>query len=287
MSQIASIKQEFERYLSICLEDISDSKIKEAMQYSLLSGGKRMRPLLLLCALRDYNVDYKQAMPVAAAIEMIHTYSLIHDDLPAMDNDVLRRGRPTCHIQFDEATAILAGDALLTQAFAMVMKSPYDAQIKNNLIVELAAASGGNGMILGQHYDLTNEHNDQLDEATIILIDRLKTGKLIALPLRMAVYIANQREDMERMDELGHELGIAFQIQDDILNVTSSSDVLGKSVNTDCQQGKSTYVSLLGIAKAKEESMRRYEHIYQLEANGKHNHDSLRALLDTLFQRDY
>lgn len=252
------IKEQLETYLLHCLDDVVESEVKEAMLYSLLGNGKRVRPLLLLTSLSDYGLDVTSALPIAAAIEMIHTYSLIHDDLPAMDNDDLRRGRATCHIKFDEATAILAGDALLTQAFYLVSQSAYSDSTKLQIITELALASGPCGMILGQCYDMKQQvAGKQIQD--VLQIDALKTGKLIAVPLRISGLLAQQEKDLVILEELGMELGIMFQIQDDILDVTSSSEVLGKQTSRDIALDKLTYVKVLGLKKAKEETHRRYQ----------------------------
>ena len=212
--------------------------------YSLLAGGKRVRPLLLLYTLADMGCRVQDAFPVAAAIEMIHTYSLIHDDLPAMDNDVLRRGKPTCHIQYGEATAILAGDGLLTHAFGMIASTPYELAIQMHLIQELVHAAGCEGMILGQQYDMEPSFKADVTLA-IKEIDELKTGKLMALPLCCAMIIGNQEASFANACRLGLDLGVLFQIQDDILNVSSTSSQLGKSTQSD--ETKLTYVKVLGL----------------------------------------
>lgn len=242
--------QKFEEYLSSTFKQRMDSKVKEAMMYSLLNGGKRIRPQLLFAVLKSYGQAIDKGMAVAAAIEMIHTYSLIHDDLPAMDDDTLRRGKPTCHVAFDEATAILAGDALLTLAFELIASQPLDAKIGLSLIKECAIASGMEGMILGQARDLEGEQKIITEESQLQQIHLYKTGKLLSLPLICGSLLANHIDDIEQWRSIGTLLGLAFQIQDDILDVTSSEEALGKNIGSDVANHKSTYVSIMGIDAA-------------------------------------
>ncbi len=242
------MKSQLENYLSHQIDN--DIVVKRAMNYSLLAEGKRVRPLLLLNLLKDFGTEPELGFPAAAAIEMIHTYSLIHDDLPAMDNDDLRRGKPTCHKAFDEATAILAGDGLLTLAFREAVKGDISAEKKMKIVELLADAAGMDGMIRGQCLDLSYEGKSvsyqQLKE-----MDHRKTGELLTVPLLCACVISGRDEYMEMFREIGMNIGLAFQIQDDILDVEKSAGELGKSTS-DVQNEKSTYVSLLGKEKAKE-----------------------------------
>ena len=241
----------FETYLASSLSSIKDSKVKEAMQYTLLSGGKRIRPQLLFAALQGYGIEEQVGYRVAAGIEMLHTYSLIHDDLPAMDNDTLRRGKPTCHIAFDEATAILAGDALLTQAFLEASSASEDLRVNIKIVKAFVEYAGANGMIFGQMKDLEAE-NKACEWKELEQIHIHKTGKLIVLPLICAAYLANQEEDVDILAKLGFTIGFLFQIQDDILDVTVSSEQLGKNAKSDIDNGKATCVSILGLSKAKQ-----------------------------------
>ncbi len=229
------------------ISQVTDSRVKDAMIYSLMAGGKRIRPNLLYLVLKGYGKDPAVGDEFAAALEMIHTYSLIHDDLPAMDNDDLRRGRPTCHKQFDEATAILAGDGLLTQAFVCASKSrqPSDRVVK--CIEILAEAAGADGMVLGQTLDLNEDSNSGWDE--LKRVHRYKTGCLLSAPLMMASVLAGEDDAVDKWQDVGIKIGLAFQIQDDILDVTSTEEELGKS-NSDERNEKVTGVSLLGIEKA-------------------------------------
>ncbi|MBR2067830.1 MAG: polyprenyl synthetase family protein [Solobacterium sp.] len=231
------------------LNYIRDSRVKEALLYSLLAGGKRIRPKLLYDVLEGYGYDTSIADPFAVAIEMIHTYSLIHDDLPAMDNDDYRRGRLTCHKQFDEATAILAGDALLTEAFQLCTKASVQADKIVACISILADACGANGMVYGQNLDMHPTEEKSLKE--IEEIHHYKTGSLLSAPLMIAAILANHKEDISIWQEIGICLGQAFQYQDDLFDVTLSQEQLGKSTS-DVENEKSSVVSLLGIEKTEE-----------------------------------
>lgn len=257
-----------QRLLELC-QPLKEGKVKDAMIYSLLAPGKRLRPMLFLTVLKSYQLDYRFYMDVACAIEMIHTYSLIHDDLPGMDNDDLRRGRKTCHKQFDEATAILAGDALLNLGVNVILQTTLNDSLKVQLTNLLYQASGVNGMIYGQQQDLYFEnHQASLEELQDIHYH--KTGDLISVSLQMAACIA-KKDDLEHWKQLGYDLGLAFQIQDDILDITSTTEQLGKMVGSDIENHKSTYVSLLGIEasqkKVDELFKKCYERIYAMQIN--------------------
>lgn len=254
--------QRFEAYLEALQTSYRPSRTRDAMFYSLLAGGKRVRPRLLLALLKGYGKEESLGYPCAAAIEMIHTYSLIHDDLPAMDDDDLRRGRPTCHIAFDEATAILAGDALLSEAFGIVMKSECSAEIRGRLVELLSAYAGVDGMILGQTLDIAAERQPVSDIEALEKIHRHKTGKLLTLPLLCAAWLGDHPQDIEALQQIGERIGLSFQIQDDILDVTRSRQELGKSTS-DEKNHKSTYVSLLGIEASQALADRYYEEAMQ------------------------
>lgn len=254
--------QRFEAYLEALQTSYRPSRTRDAMFYSLLAGGKRVRPRLLLALLKGYGKEKSLGYPCAAAIEMIHTYSLIHDDLPAMDDDDLRRGRPTCHIAFDEATAILAGDALLSEAFGIVMKSECSAEIRGRLVELLSAYAGVDGMILGQTLDIAAERQPVSDIEALEEIHRHKTGKLLTLPLLCAAWLGDHPQDIEALQQIGERIGLSFQIQDDILDVTRSRQELGKSTS-DEKNHKSTYVSLLGIEASQALADRYYEEAMQ------------------------
>ena len=228
------------------------TSVVEAMRYSLEAGGKRIRPVLVLEFCKMFGGTEEQAMPAAAAIEMIHTFSLIHDDLPAMDDDDMRRGRPSCHKAFPEALAILAGDALSIHAFSVLANSTAlsDAQ-KVRLITELAEESGHHGMIAGQVLDMEQEGRRDVTVDQLKTMCAFKTGALIRVACRMGCIAANATdEQIKAADTYGSYLGLAFQIVDDILDVTSTTDVLGKPVGSDAEENKVTFVTLLGLEAA-------------------------------------
>lgn len=250
-----------EKVLAEKIDALADSKVKEAMRYSLIAPGKRVRPNLLYEVVKGYGLSESVADEFACAIEMIHTYSLIHDDLPAMDNDDLRRGRPTCHKQFDEATAILAGDGLLTYAFDVASSSTVDPSIVVKCIQVLAQCAGSNGMVLGQDLDM-NESNAS-DWDYVRKVHKYKTGCLLSAPLMMGALVAGKDDETVRQwHEIGISLGLAFQIQDDILDVELSSEEFGKS-NSDEKNDKKTSVTLLGLEQSKERMISEYEKVKQ------------------------
>ena len=241
--------------------------VANAMDYSLEAGGKRIRPVLVLEFCRICGGNWKNAVSAACAIEMIHTFSLIHDDLPAMDNDTLRRGMPTCHVKFGEDVAILAGDALLTQAFYTAAACTCRAEVLVEILKLLSEFSGANGMILGQIKDLEGEANPGIDHAGLQVIHYYKTGRLLSLPLVCAALLAGHREDAAVWERIGADTGLSFQIQDDILDVTSTVEELGKNINSDAENEKTTYVTLMGVEAAREEADRYYRRaLAQLDA---------------------
>ena len=274
------------QHLQQLLEPLNPGLVKEAMTYSLLAPGKRLRPMLMLKALQANGIDYTKYVDEACAIEMVHCYSLIHDDLPAMDNDDLRRGRPTCHKQFDEATAILAGDALLTHAFTVLSNSQVltDYQ-KVRCIQILSSFAGQNGMIYGQQQDLYFENKKAtLEELKDVHLH--KTGKLIQAPLMMAAVIINEAE-IDQYQKLGEHIGIAFQIQDDLLDVLGDTAKLGKKVGSDMENNKSTYVTLFGVDKCKELIKEYFEEAFADLYSLQINHGILLEVLEKLIKRDY
>lgn len=240
-------KETFEKYLLSHIDAQSGTELEASMNYSLSAGGKRLRPLLLLAVLEAFGQEVEQGFPSAAALEMIHTYSLVHDDLPAMDDDALRRGNPTNHIQFNEATAILAGDALQTLAFEVITLGNLPADIKIHLSRILAQTSGYAGMIGGQQADIDGEEAD-LSLEEIESIHLRKTGALIKMATLSGGIIAGKSEAiLDKLALYADEVGIAYQIRDDILDVIGTEEDLGKGVATDAALGKSTYPSLLGL----------------------------------------
>ena len=240
-----------EEILVKALSGVTDSRVKESMLYSLTAGGKRIRPNLLFTVLEGYGIDPAVGEPFAAAIEMIHTYSLIHDDLPAMDNDDLRRGRPTNHKQFDEATAILAGDGLLTEAFHCAASSSAPAEQVVRAIRILSEMAGPDGMVYGQCLDMNEASDSTYDD--IRKVHKYKTGCLLSAPLMIGAVLAGKDDSVvEEWHEVGDLLGLAFQIQDDILDITATAEQLGKS-NSDARNEKITVVTLLGEENARTE----------------------------------
>jgi len=227
--------------------------LEEAMRYSLLAGGKRIRPVLTLATARAVGEDPVRMLPLAAALELIHTYSLIHDDLPAMDDDDLRRGRPTCHRAFGENVAILAGDGLYAEAFRHVLtRQQGDPAALLAAVAELATATGVNGMVGGQYLDVTERAPGGAEG--LRTIHALKTGRLIAAAILCPLHLAlpGERARIELFRGFASELGVLFQIVDDILDVTGSDDALGKTRGSDERLGKRTYVSEFGLARARE-----------------------------------
>ena len=241
---------QIESLLENYINSLPDSTTKSAMLYSLTAGGKRIRPHLLYTVLKGYSVNPEIGNPFACALEMIHTYSLIHDDLPAMDNDDLRRGLPTCHKQFDEATAILAGDGLLTYAFQVAASSNEASDTVVKCISILSQMAGPSGMVYGQQLDLEAE-NKEIDWSMLQSIHEHKTGCLLTAPLLMGCMLAKHEEDIPAWKKIGFSLGLAFQVQDDILDIELTAKEFGKS-NSDQKNHKGTSVSILGIERAKE-----------------------------------
>lgn len=233
-----------------------EHRVMDAMRYSSLGGGKRVRPFLVTQSAALFSVDREAALRAAAAVEMVHCYSLIHDDLPAMDNDDLRRGRPTCHVEYDEATAILAGDALLTKAFEVLAGNPthQDARVRADLVLALAKASGHAGMVGGQMLDLVAEEH-QLDMPEITRLQRMKTGELIAVSCEAGAILGKASEHaFHQLHAYAHDIGLAFQIADDLLDVEGDAAALGKATGKDAEQGKATFVSLMGVERAREQA---------------------------------
>lgn len=234
-------------YFLKALDNIEQSVVKEAMAYSLFSNGKRLRSQLLIATAKAYGIEEKSAYPLALALEMIHTYSLIHDDLPAMDNDDYRRGLLSCHKQFDEATAILAGDALLTESFNVICNTNLSDATKIAVISVLNQAAGANGMILGQDLDI---HLNADTKEKLIEVHHYKTGMLFAASFKLAALLADKTDALDSMHQLGITLGLAFQIQDDILDVISTTEDLGKSVGSDLANDKKTVLKFMTIENA-------------------------------------
>lgn len=233
-----------------------EARVFEAMRYAALAPGKRLRPFLVLASARLFAVSQRSALQVAAAIELVHSYSLVHDDLPAMDDSDLRRGRPTCHKAFDEATAVLAGDGLLTLAFEVLAQPDThgDPAVRCELVGALAAAAGSSGMVGGQMIDLIAE-NRELDIGAVTRLQRLKTGALIAFSCEAGAILGKAPIEVRlALRGYAHDLGLAFQIADDLLDVQGDTGETGKPVGQDGAAGKATFVSILGAERARSQA---------------------------------
>ena len=240
----------FNAYSDTILSVVADSNVKDAMRYALEAGGKRLRPYLVF-AMSSQTLQNENMLNLAYALEMVHTYSLVHDDLPAMDNDDYRRGQLTTHKRFDEATAILAGDALLTQAFYVISTLALNHEDLVRAIHILSTSSGANGMILGQVLDIQNDtkHTNQIED--LYRLYEYKTGCLFSAALRLGNLLNQKHENENQLDRIGKKLGIVFQIQDDYLERTSTFDVIGKSNQSDLDNHKKTVIEFLGIDATK------------------------------------
>ena len=234
--------------------DSDEARVFEAMRYSSLGGGKRLRAFFVLAGATLFKVGALPALRTASAIEFLHAYSLIHDDLPAMDDDDLRRGKPSCHKQFDEATAILAGDALQALAFEVLAHEDThgDASVRAHLVSELARAAGAHGMVGGQMLDLLAETRPDLSIGAITRLQRLKTGALISFSCTAGAILGKASDPMRNaLSAYAHDVGLAFQIADDLLDIEGTAAELGKTPGKDAAAGKATFVSILGLERAR------------------------------------
>jgi geranylgeranyl diphosphate synthase type II len=289
VAHVAAVERELERAIPASWD--IPAALRKAMQYSLMAGGKRLRPILVIAASEAIGGNIHTAMPIACAVEMIHTYSLIHDDLPAMDDDDLRRGKPTNHKVFGEAMAILAGDALLTQAFyqatRILQHAPISAEQALKIIEELSVLSGSMGMVGGQAADILGEqgitHIEELD-----YIHKHKTGDLIVFSLKAGGRVANATEaQLAALENFGYKIGLAFQIQDDILDIIGDEDKLGKPVKSDEKQQKVTYPYLMGIETSQEKVRQlTQEAKASILAGGFPHPERLLQMADYLMSRD-
>jgi len=285
MSDVAeSITETMERILP--KSDFAEQKLFDAMRYSVLGGGKRLRPFLLLSTSKIFGVDEDCAYRAAAALECVHCYSLVHDDLPAMDDSELRRGQETTHIKYDEATAILSGDALLTIAFEILSdaRTHEDPKIRCALISSLAQASGANGMIGGQMLDLIAE-TTSLDIGAITRLQRMKTGELIACATEMGGLLGNtSHSNLSALRAYAHDLGLAFQIIDDLLDAEGTQEETGKPVGRDADAGKATFVTILGHDRARHQakllSEQAIQHLSVFDGRAKHLEEVARFVVD-------
>jgi geranylgeranyl diphosphate synthase type II len=282
----AIIEKELQRYLS---KPTPANRLGEAMRYGVMNGGKRIRPILLLAVTEALKGNPRQSLPVACALEMIHSYSLIHDDLPAMDNDDLRRGKPTCHKKYDEATAILAGDSLQCYAYQVLAEGCREAGVDPSkiveLIVRLGLASGVSGMAGGQMLDLQAAHTASALEE-LITIHRLKTGALISFAVTAPLILFPAEQNVARsLQDYAQSIGLAFQIKDDILDVEGSTEALGKTPGKDTAAVKTTFVTLLGLTEAKRHLAAETEKAYAA-AEGLPRGDVLSEIARYLLERN-
>ncbi|MGE4528794.1 MAG: polyprenyl synthetase family protein [Rhodospirillaceae bacterium] len=239
------------------LKGAPEDRVVEAMRYACLNGGKRLRPFFVMQSAALFHVDRRAAVRAAAAVEMLHCYSLVHDDLPAMDDDDLRRGQPTVHRRFDEATAILAGDALLTSALGAMADTAVhtDPAVRCELVSRLAAASGAHGMVGGQMLDLLAEHRE-LDMPAITRLQRMKTGCLIAFSCECGGIMGKAAPRLRAaLAAYAHDVGLAFQIADDLLDVEGAAEDVGKATGKDAERGKASFVAVLGAERARSQAL--------------------------------
>jgi len=286
---LQSKQQQVNDWLVRLLPPAASSRIADAMGYSVMAGGKRLRPVLCLASTEAVDGRSEDALIAAVALELIHTYSLIHDDLPAMDDDALRRGKPTCHVAFDEATAILAGDALLTLAFQLLALQkgtagvPADRQLQ--VIHVVAAAAGYEGMIGGQMADIASEGH-RIALSKLEQLHLMKTGALINAAIKTgAILGGGTLEQIQHLDSYAQNLGLAFQITDDILNVEGDPALLGKAVGTDEQKKKSTYPALLGLEESRKLAANRVKEALQALEYFDKKADPLRAVAQYIIDR--
>lgn len=266
--------------------DFPERKLFDAMRYGALNGGKRLRPFMVMSSAKIFGVGDECALRTAVAVECIHCYSLIHDDLPAMDDSPLRRGNPTVHIQYDDATAILAGDALLTIAFEILAdpRTHEDPQVRCRLVTALAKASGVHGMVGGQMLDLIAE-TTTLDIGAITRLQRLKTGELIAFSAEAGAILGKASpQHHSALRAYAHDLGLAFQIIDDLLDTEGTEEETGKAVGRDQQAGKATFVSILGAERARNQakllSEQAISHLAVFDGRARHLEDVARFVVD-------
>ncbi len=293
--QLLSSQQRCETALEQTLNhlNIADPYLADAMAYSLFNGGKRVRPFLVQATAKALGIDDARVDIAMAAIEMVHSYSLVHDDLPAMDDDDLRRGQPTCHIKFNEATAILAGDALLTGAFEILADQPADFSVTQRLqlVKLLSQGSGAAGMVAGQSIDLASvgkELGKEIDLAHLERMHGYKTGALIRISVLMGAHCGQpDDETLKHLTTYANAIGLAFQVQDDILDIESDTETLGKQQGADVALNKATYPALLGLAGAKEKAAQLHQLAVQALDKLSGDTSSLAQLADYIITRDH
>ena len=288
MSDFEDLLKKYRDQVNENLKEVLPSegyRLTEAMRYSVLNGGKRLRPILVylssnLGQCRKQDIDLS-----ACAVELVHCYSLVHDDLPSMDNDDLRRGNPTCHVKFDEATAILAGDALQPLAFELICKINVKENIKIILLSKLASACGHLGMVGGQVKDINMDHEATIDDLDLMHFQ--KTGRLIQASLEIGGHLSNlDKEIIEMLSNYGKKIGLAFQIQDDIIDIESPALISGKNQGSDLDQNKITYPSLVSLEEAKAKAYHLAEEAKEILVPLSKKADNLRFLADYIVSRN-
>ncbi|BBO67021.1 farnesyl-diphosphate synthase [Desulfosarcina alkanivorans] len=291
-SYLEAVRQEVDERLRRFLVDLSPpTRISQAMAYSVMAGGKRLRPVLCVAAAETVGGSRSSVLPLACALELIHTYSLIHDDLPAMDDDEKRRGKPTCHVRFDEATAILAGDALLTLAFEILattggQRTPHEGLKWMTAIARVASAVGFRGMIEGQMQDMAFE-GTLVSEPELERLHRLKTGRLIEAAVGVGALVGGaSSRHQNALHVYAQNIGLAFQVADDLLNVTGDPQRLGKAVGTDRIRGKNTYPSLMGLDGARTLAAQLVDNALKALDTFDNKADSLRAIAHYVIERN-
>jgi geranylgeranyl diphosphate synthase type II len=283
------LRRQVDEALARCTEygDDCPPKLAEAIRHSLLAPAKRLRPMLVLMSCQACGCDFRAALPAACAVEMVHTYSLIHDDLPAMDDDDMRRGRPSCHAKFGEATAILAGDALLAQAFETLATSLQSPAVVARCCAELAIAAGACNLVGGQQDDLAAEHESGSQEQ-LERIHRRKTGAMISLSLRLGGIIGGASQiELTALDTYGTDLGLAFQIVDDLLDLGGDATKLGKRTGKDSTHGKLTFPAMLGVDESRQRATQLIDEAKTALAVFGSRASALEALADYVIDRDH
>ena len=285
-SRQKKIDRALDRYLP--KENTRPSTIHKAMRYSLFAGGKRLRPILCLAAAEACGGKIDNALPLACALECIHTYSLVHDDLPSMDNDDFRRGRPTCHKVFGDAIAVLAGDALLTIAFEIVSRAKFSSRYNLSILLrEIAVAAGSRKLIAGQVADLEAEGRN-IDMSGLRYIHENKTAAILTTSVRLGATSADATaKQLDAITKFGRALGLAFQIIDDILDVTQTTEKLGKSAGKDAAAKKATYPAVIGLEKSRREAKRLTRRAHNALSIFGEKANALHALANYLLEREY
>ncbi len=280
------IERALDRYLP--KENVKPATIHKAMRYSLFAGGKRLRPILCLAAAETCGGKIDNALPLACALECIHTYSLVHDDLPSMDNDDFRRGRPTCHKVFGDGIAVLAGDALLTIAFEIVSRAKFSSRYNLSILLrEIAVAAGSRKLIAGQVADLEAEGR-KIDMAGLRYIHENKTAAILTTSVRLGAMSADAYpRSLDAITKFGRALGLAFQIIDDILDVTQTTEKLGKSAGKDAAAKKATYPAVIGLEKSRLEAKRLTRQAHNALSIFDEKAEALHALANYLLEREY